>query len=173
LVFTRQEMKMAKREASTPEKRDGLVFQAIGDEFVVYDPKTHQAHSLNRAAALVFEQVDGKADSSEIARKVGDRLGGKSSDRVVEVALDRLGKAGLLTTPASSSRRALLRGLAVALVPVVTTVLVPRAAAAASCVPLGGTGCVLGASSNCCSGFCYFEPYGGPSSSPVNKCTAG
>lgn len=143
---------MAKSAAGTPARRDGLVVQAIGDEVIVYDPQTHQAHSLNRPAALVFERVNGEASVSEIARKVGDDLGGKSSDRVVEVALDRLGKAGLLTTPTNSSRRAVLRGLTIALLPVVTTVLVPKAAAAASCIPNGGTGCIPGPNSlnGCC-----------------------
>jgi hypothetical protein len=141
---------MAKRAPGTPAKRDGLVVQAIGDEVIVYDPATHQAHSLNRPAALVFERVDGKASVSEIASAVGDDLGGRSGDRIVEVALDRLGSAGLLTPPTSSSRRAVLRGLALALVPVVTTVLVPRAAAAASC---GGNGAPCVAPGDCCTSY--------------------
>jgi len=138
-----------KPDASVPTKRDGLVVQTIGDEAIVYDGKTHEAHSLNRTAALVFQHVDGKSQLPEIAGKVGADLGRAADDRLVKVALDRLAAAGLLTKP-SSGRRAVIRGIAVALLPVITTVLVPKPAGAASC---GTSGAPCTTPTDCCPGY--------------------
>jgi hypothetical protein len=128
---------MARRADAVPAKRDGLVVQSIDQELIVYDPHTHQAHSLNRAAAAVFQHVDGKTPTAEIAGKLGLELRGASGERVVRVALDRLGAVGLLNPAVNPRRRAIVRGLAAALVPVVTSVVVPKAAAALSCIPPG------------------------------------
>jgi hypothetical protein len=148
----KQGWQMAKQADSfVPRKRDGLVVQTIGDEAIVYDGETHKAHSLNRTAALVFQHVDGKAKASEIARKVGGDLGGSPNERLIRVALDRLGAAGLLKAPMSMGRRAVVRGLTIALLPVVTSILVPKAAAAGSCLPNGSPCTNTG---QCCSTSC-------------------
>jgi hypothetical protein len=120
---------MAKPADAPPSKRDGLVVQSIDGELIVYDPETHNAHSLNRPAAAVFGCIDGKTPVSAIARK----LGAAASERSVRVALERLSEAGLLKAPVAAGRRAIVRGLAVAAVPVVTSIVVPKANAAASC----------------------------------------
>jgi hypothetical protein len=81
------------------------------------------------------------------------------SAAVVELAVDQLRRSGLLNasvteTPGGVSRRAILKrvgiGAAVAL-PVVASVVAPRAAQAATCQPTG-SGCTT--SSQCCSGVC-------------------
>ena len=151
---------MAKRaESAVPAKRTGLVVQTIGDEVIVYDPDTHQAHSLNRPAALVFDTLDGKASVPEIASQVGRKLGARSGERVVRVALEVLGKAGLLSAPTNAGRRAVVRGLTVGLLPVVTTILVPKPAAAQSCVGFfqvcgGPTPAPCCSPYTCCFGLC-------------------
>jgi hypothetical protein len=147
---------MAKRANPPLSQRDGLVIQSIGEELIVYDPETHKAHSLNRPAAAVFRQVDGKTPVAEIVGKLGKEFRGAPAERVVQVALDRLGAAGLLTPAVNPRRRAVMRGLAL-LLPVVTSVVVPKPAAAASCARIGYT--CHNPTTPCCAGTCFTAPY--------------
>jgi hypothetical protein len=116
----------------------GLVVRELPDELVVYDRERHQAHCLNRTAALVFRRADGRRTVEEIAALLGPGAG----EETVRAALDQLASAGLLDTgrtpPAPSRREALRRvGLGAAvLAPVVASLLVPTPAeAAATCIP--------------------------------------
>jgi hypothetical protein len=117
----------------------GLVVRQLPDEVVIYDKERHQAHCLNRTAAIVFRHADGRRTLSEIAALVGP---GASRD-TVQAALDRLAAAGLLeSAPAepASSRREVLRQVGVGaavLAPIVASLLVPTPAeAAATCIPV-------------------------------------
>lgn len=131
----------------------GLVVRELGDEVVVYDPTTHRAHCLNAAAASVWRGCDGRTEPREIARRLALPPGAPETERLVLVALNRLGAAGLLEDAESgfaASRRRLLGRLgaaAAASLPVVTSLLVPEPAAAATCVPVGQP---CSASSQCC-----------------------
>jgi Coenzyme PQQ synthesis protein D (PqqD) len=52
----------------TPESRkEQLLTQRVGDELVIYDERTHEAHRLNRTAAAVWEQADGVRTVPELA----------------------------------------------------------------------------------------------------------
>ena len=142
---------MASKRSKGPERREGLIVQKVGDEVLVYDKASHRAHSLNRPAALVFEQLDGKTDLAGVARRVGKELGQSHQDDIVANAVNELAAADLLRPGAPLPRRSMLKGVAAALLPVVVSIAVPSAAAAGSC---GGYGdpCAYYGDSSCCTG---------------------
>ena len=128
-------------------RRSNLVIRDLPGEVVVYDRDRHQAHCLNRTAALVFQNANGRRTVSELASLVAAECGHETSEQIVRLTLETLAEAGLLESPvpsaaAATSRREALRrvGLgAAALVPVVTSLLVPTPAeAAATCIQQSG-----------------------------------
>jgi hypothetical protein len=117
----------------------GLVVRQLPDELVVYDKESHQAHCLNRTAAVVFLHADGRRTLKEIAALVGPGAGRET----VQAALDQLAAAGLLegapAEPAPTRREVRRRGGvgAAVLAPIVASLLVPTPAeAAATCIPV-------------------------------------
>lgn len=135
-------MKAATRRSMPRAREDGLVVKVLSDELLVYDLERHQAHCLNRSAALVWEHCDGRTPVSEVVALLGTELKGAADEELVRLALDGLRKAHLLRAAASReteparpmSRRALIRklGVAAALLPLVASIVVPEAAAAQS-----------------------------------------
>ena len=129
-------------------RQDELVVEELQDETLVYDLKRHKAHCLNRTSALVWQHCDGRTPVAEVAALLERQLKIPADEAVVWMALDRLGRAHLLseqvTLPADRaeySRREVLRTLRRAagislLLPVVESIFAPRAAAQASCVTL-------------------------------------
>lgn len=111
----------------------------MGDETLVYDLGRHRAHSLNRTAGLVWSACNGERNAAAIARHLARDVPGASAE-MVEVALARLARARLLTSSGGIPRRAALRRLSLAagLLPVVSSILVPEPAQAATCSPRGG-----------------------------------
>jgi hypothetical protein len=150
---------MADAKRVAPVRKGGLVVQDLGDEVIVYDPLSHRAHALNRTAALVFERLDGKHDINAVARHVGQALEMPPQRALVTAAVNELSAASLLATPVDAlPRRAMLRGLAAGLTPLVISVSVPAAAGAGSCLNLEDT-CV--SPSDCCAGLdCEYLGYG-------------
>ena len=134
-------------------RREGLVVRELTDEVVVYDLRRHEAHCLNALAASVWRACDGNTGVKEIAGRLGLAPGPREAEALVWIALDRLADADLLEGDPrgfARSRRALLGRLSAAAalcLPVVTTLLVPEPAAAATCVPLSQP---CSASSQCC-----------------------
>ena len=136
-------------ESGHPTARhDGLVIRELPEELLVYDSETHEAHCLNETAAAVWKQCDGRTSVPEIAAKLS-ATPGKDIDEdedVVWLALEDLWKRDLLVgapapdDEAAMSRSQLLRrgGIAAAVaVPVVMSVVAPKAAHAATCIPSG------------------------------------
>ena len=81
----------------TPEARkDQLLAQDVGDELVLYDERTHEAHRLNHTAALVWRLADGRRSLSEIAPLLHDALDVPDDEDFVRLALAELDRAGLL-----------------------------------------------------------------------------
>ncbi len=63
------------RTQHLPQMRaHGLVVDDLPDEVLVYDLDRHQAHCLNRSAALVWRACDGHSDPAEIARRLTAEL---------------------------------------------------------------------------------------------------
>ena len=146
-------------DSATP-KRVSAMSRQVGDELIVYDSETHQAHCLNYSATAVWKSCDGQTTVSEMVATVQKDLPGIDK-QILLMALLELQKAGLLVKGtfstdqhSSLSRRNALRRIgkvaAVAL-PVVTSLLVPTPSMAASCFPLGHA-CTR--ASDCCSGRC-------------------
>lgn len=135
-------------------RREGLVVEPLGDEVLVFDQEAQRAHSLNAAAAAVWEACDGTRDRDELAAHCG-----LESD-AVGLALGSLANCDLLLDSGGPerrvSRRAVLRraavtgaGIGVA-VPVIRSITAPSVAAAQSgCTP-SGEACDFRTS--CCSG---------------------
>ena len=141
---------------------EGLVAREVADETLVYDLESHRAVCLNKTAALVWRSCDGRKDAKGIARALSEALGEAVPEEVVWLALDGLGRDKLLEARvarpealAGLSRRELIRRVslaaAVVALPLVTSIVAPTPAQAASCVPSGGT---CGVSAECCSGVC-------------------
>jgi hypothetical protein len=151
-------------------RKSGLVVRELPDEVLVYDSDRHRAHCLNRTAAIVFRNADGRRSVSELAALLGTEGPEGARETLVGMALERLAEAHLLedepvaVSASRPSRRDVVRrvGLAAALLPVVASVLAPTPAeAAATCVTnctghLGALCTCLGA--NPCTASCIPGP---------------
>jgi hypothetical protein len=147
-----------------PEARaDGLLTEQVGDEVVVYDTESKDVHCLSPLAAAVFEHCDGRSDPAAIAESVGVRLGRPVTKGEVSEAIAQLEERSLLERPPlllhqeGVSRRDLAKktarvGAAVASVPLITSIVAPTAAMAATQIPSGCGGC--GQNSDCVSNHC-------------------
>ena len=142
-------------------RKEGLVIERLAEEVLVYDTDRDRAHCLNETAAFVWQRCDGRTTTTEIARLLGKQVNATVDEKLVWLALDQLGVNHLLANrpaaPASFAglnRREMVRalGLAAAVaVPVVTSIVAPTAAQAATCKASGDT-CV--SSPECCSNVC-------------------
>ena len=127
-------------------RTEELVIEQLPDETLVYDLKRHKAHCLNRTSSLVWQHCDGRTTTAQVARLLEEELGLPRDREIVEFALERLRRANLLADgthapgdAVSTSRRELVRKLAVVggltmLLPVITSLKSPLAAAQASTV---------------------------------------
>lgn len=130
------------RRPAPRARAEGLIVEQLGDELLVYDVRKHKSHCLNHAAALVWRSCDGRATAGDIARSVGGELGADVEETIVWLALEELGRKGLLSEKAPKppafermSRRDLIKrvGAAAILIPVIMTITAPTAYAAVSC----------------------------------------
>ena len=80
-------------------RQDELVVEELQDETLVYDLKRHKACCLNRTAALVWGRCDGQTSVAEVAALLKKELEIPADEAVVWMALDRLGRAHLLSEP--------------------------------------------------------------------------
>lgn len=158
----------SKTDNFTPKARqEGLVIQQLEDEVLVYDNERFKAHCLNQTAALVWQHCDGKNTTRDIALELEKKAGSPVGEEVVWLALGQLGRSRLLTervvAPAGKagiSRREVIRrvGIAAAVaLPVVTSIVAPKAAQAANCLPQGSS-CTTAV--QCCSNLCPGAPTG-------------
>ena len=144
-------------------RRQRLVIDELPDEVLVYDLDRHKAHCLNKTAALVWKHCDGRTSVSQIARQLARELGAPVDEKLVWLALDKLGRDHLLAErvappPAMKgmTRRQMVRALglaAIVAVPLITSIVTPVAQAQASCGHTGGacTGAPA-TQGSCCAG---------------------
>jgi hypothetical protein len=148
---------MERRGGRPVARTSGLVVKTVGEEVLVYDLERHRAHSLNRAAAAVWRACDGTRAEDAITARLRDVEALPVTRDLVRYGLAELERARLVTGSGCETgltRRDLLRrlGMAAAAVPLVTSIVAPRAAQAQSCSG-AGTGCTNLA--QCCPGlFC-------------------
>ncbi len=139
-------------------RQQGLVIEELPDEVLVYDLQRHQAHCLNLTAGQVWKRCDGRTAPREIARRVEEELMAPCPEEVVWLALRQLESLHLLIQPITwpgplegMSRRQMVRTLGVAAmvaIPVISTLVSPTAAEAATCAN-SGQSC---ATKTCCAG---------------------
>jgi hypothetical protein len=163
-------MRLNKKRSSTvsgtdqplPQARQNrLVRKQIAGEMLVYDLDRDRAHCLNAPAALVWSRCDGSTTVADMTKLLASELKTPLTDEVVWFALDQLRTSNLLSESRASSpqvrgmsRRVLMQRLGIAAVvsiPLVTSIVAPTAAAAATCLPVSAP-CV--ANSDCCSNNC-------------------
>ena len=140
---------MGRKRAAMPRARtEELVTEELPEETLVYDLKRHKAHCLNRAAAVVWQHSDGRTSTTQMAKILSEESELPQDEGIVQLALNRLQKAKLMeegtnipAVAAGQSRRELVKRLALGglamLLPVVTSMVAPAAAMAASTVPSG------------------------------------
>ena len=151
-----------------PQKRqDGLIIRELDNEILIYDTENNKAHCLNQTAALVWKKCDGNTTTEEMSRVISRELGTEINERVVWFAIKQFNQDHLLeetvNMPAALlasglNRRDVVRALglaAVVAIPLVTSIVAPTAAQAATCLPTGSP-CATGA--QCCSGICSGTP---------------
>jgi hypothetical protein len=144
---------------STRFKQKKLIARTIDDELLLFDKKTSTAHCLNGIAGEMWMACKRQSSAADVTDFLRSRWP-EMEEEVVGASLSRMAAAGLLEETIdeeniSTARRELIRKLgftaAVVLPIVVTSVLIPPAASAASCghllSPCGGS------NPPCCSGF--------------------
>lgn len=142
-------------------RREGLVVKEVGGEVLIFDTERDQAHCLNDTAARVWKCCDGNNDAATIASLLEKDLNVPVDEKVVWYALAQFGKDHLLEEPITLpmlmtglNRRQMIRALGVAAavaIPVVTSIVAPTPAQAATCLD-SGVSCT--SSAQCCSGLC-------------------
>lgn len=157
-------MKNPAQQQMPTARQEGLLVRELDDDTLVYDLQRHKAHCLNRTAALIWKYCDGQSSESDIARIIEGEQNTPVDPDVVRFGLLQLRRTHLLEkqltrTPggAELSRRDLIKRLGAAAavgLPLVTSVLAPRAVEAATCGAFGTACAPEGANSACCSGNC-------------------
>jgi hypothetical protein len=116
-----------------PRRRTDLNLSELGGESVIFDPSTNTAHKLAASALVVWQECDGSSSVDDVAR----RLSMTVDD--VEAACAELIDADLAKAN-GFSRRSVLQGGAVAGALLVSTIVIPKAAAAVSLHGPGNSG---------------------------------
>ena len=157
-------------EPTVPRARKtDLVIRELPDEVLVYDLKRDKAHCLNRSAAFVWQQCNGRRTVGEVTRALAKQLQTPVTEQTVWLALEELGKFHLLEAqvvrPAHVprlTRREMLRlgAVAAAALPVIVSIVAPTAASAQTAIDpaqctartqpnCGGTPCTGGGNRTC------------------------
>lgn len=124
-----------------------LHLEEVGDDLVVYDHRTHAAHSLNAASAFVWEHCDGTRSPANIAA-CARAAGLPWTDETIAEALTQLAERDLLEETVTAkggiqktiSRRVLTKAAVAALVPAIVSIATPAAAVLLSGPVQGGDG---------------------------------
>lgn len=161
---------MKRSDRAPKARRSQLVIKELASETLVYDESNHQAHCLNQTAAFVWKHCDGRRSLPALARLLETETNVSAPEHTVRLAIKQLEESHLLEASRSKpiwaglSRREMVRTLGIAAValPIVTSIVAPTAAQAAtvicrtqgqSCTGVGqGTCCAGGL--NCIAGIC-------------------
>ena len=134
---------------------EGLLVETVGDETVVYDLETKEAHCLKPLAAVVFAHADGKTSAKEIASFAEERIGEPITEAQIQEAVAQLEASALLDMPLvvhnGLSRRQMMGKTAAAAgaltgASLITSVAAPLAAMSGSGLPPGAC---CGPAANC------------------------
>jgi hypothetical protein len=155
-------------------RRSGLIVKEADGEVLIYDLERNQAHCLNDTAAMVWQHCDGETTLADACSSLTRELNAPCDQQLIWYALMQFEKDNLLEEkvklPASviggMNRRQMVRALglgAIIAVPLVTSIVAPTPAQAATQFP-AGTPC--NAPVECTSGLCAC-PTPGPSCAKV------
>lgn len=144
-------------------RKDGLLVEALPDEILVYDLDRKKAHCLNQTAALIWQHCDGRRSVSEIALALSLHMNTTIDEEVVWYGLKHLNKTRLLEEDVAqpselpnATRRDLIRKIGLAIsVPLVISVLAPKASAGLSCVGVACPGGTCPSPCVCDAGTCH------------------
>ena len=144
-------------------RKKRLIVQELPEELLVYDEERNQAHCLNQSAARIWKRCDGRTTVKAISLAVTKELATPIDEEAVWFALRQFGKDHLLEEPLAPPPELMLQGLnrrqmvrtlglaAIVAVPLVTSIVAPTPAQAATC---SATGVNCTSSAQCCSGLC-------------------
>lgn len=143
-------------------RKSGLIVKEVDSEILIYDQDNNRAHCLNQTAAKVWKYCDGETTVADVCIALSRELETPVDEQVVSYAVDQFAADQLLEADVAMpafmipglNRRQMVRtlGLAAAVaVPMVTSILAPTPAQAATCL-LNGSVCT--GSAECCSGLC-------------------
>lgn len=79
-----------------PRARPDVLFRRVGEEWLLFDPRTDRIHVLNLSAALVWSHLSGELDMEEIRARMAAAYGQPVDPAAVEGALARFHAEGLL-----------------------------------------------------------------------------
>ena len=124
-------------------RTEGMLTKEVDGELLVYSEDNDAACKLNRSAALVWQNCDGKRTLADLVQIVTDELGEVADEDMVLIALDNLVDHDLIlsgyerreTSASRLSRRRFFQragvvGSAAMAAPVVYSMAVPAAASA-------------------------------------------
>jgi hypothetical protein len=145
-------------------RRSGLIVKEAEGEVLIYDLERNKAHCLNDTAAKVWQYCDGETTVAAVSTSLSRELNAPCDEKLIWYALDQFAKDNLLeekiAAPAfmigGMNRRQMVRtlGLTAAIaLPLVSTILAPTPAQAATQFPPGSpcTSPVSCASTVCCN----------------------
>jgi hypothetical protein len=119
-------------------KQKRVISRIIGNELILYDEQTHTAHCLNDVAREIWLSCEQDRSLAQVLHEVRTKWPGVGEDAVAG-ALGNLVSAGVVEETSvleniSHSRRQAVRKIvtAAAVLPVITSILVPPANAAQS-----------------------------------------
>lgn len=139
-------------KTDNPKTRfESIVTQELADEILIYDSKIDRAFCLNQTLAEVWKLADGSRTSRQISQAMSKKFSSNVNEDFVLFALEELSRENLLTKEFSAtnaekeiSRREIIRRIGLSsmiALPMITAVLAPQSAQAASICPSTGTAC--------------------------------
>lgn len=142
---------MASKDKPKGREND-IVLQQLKDEVLIYDLTINKAFSLNETSALIWNLCDGNNSVADISGQLSKKLNQPVTDDLVWLALDQFKKDNLLANNEQVeikfdglTRREVIRKVGFAsmiALPVISSIIAPTAANAAS----GGGTATLGQS---------------------------
>lgn len=137
-------------------RTERLVIQEMPGEILVYDLETDKAHCLNRTAAAVWKFCDGKNTVADIRRRLAETSGKPVGEDLIWLAIDCLNESRLLENQppvfVNRNRREVIKKIGLAAVvalPLITSLVAPKAAHAGSTCNFGGACACTSGSASC------------------------
>lgn len=159
-------------------RKSGLIVKEAEGEILIYDQESNKAHCLNETAARVWKYCDGRTTVAGACSSLSRDLETPFDEKIVWFAIDQFSRDNLLEEKGllpgfisdGMNRRQMVRTLGLAAIvalPLVTTIVAPTPAQAATTLPPGSP-CT--SPIQCNSGLCCTAPGVCPAPNPVGTC---